>query len=106
MGMVSSEFSTPMILQSTGNIFFPFATASLVTIVAFTSACVVVYIDKLNHKRVKQMLNRQDTLEANYFKRHNHDLDIFEREREGAEDKNGGLVFEMANAEESEESIS
>lgn len=41
------------------------------------AATLTVWIDYRNHKAVGKILKRADTLEVNYAKKHEYDLDLF-----------------------------
>ena len=48
MGMVSAEYSTPIIMQATGNLVYPFSVTGLVALLGFFCGVVVVVMDYKN----------------------------------------------------------
>ena len=48
MGMVTAEFTTPLVMQRTNNLVFPFGLAGLVAVVGFFCGLAVVFMDKTN----------------------------------------------------------
>lgn len=48
MGMVAAEFTTPLVMQRTNNLVYPFGLAGLVAVVGFFCGLAVVFMDKTN----------------------------------------------------------
>jgi len=80
LGMVSTDFVTPLIQQSSSKLVFPFIVALCIALVALGSAGLIVAIDRINQAKVKHALKRTDTLESKYLQKHSHDLDIFRKD--------------------------
>ena len=80
LGMVSTDFLTPIIQDASGKLVYPFTFALIISVLAFLSALLVICIDKKNHRLVHTQLKRIDTLEVKYLKKHEHDLELFQKD--------------------------
>lgn len=80
LGMVSTDFITPTILNSSDKLVSPFIFAMGISVLALISTLIVIYIDKKNQRLVRTQLKRVDTLEVKYLKKHEHDLELFMKE--------------------------
>ena len=86
LGMVSTDFITPIVDQIRNKLVDPFGIALGISGLVVCAATLMVWIDCKNQKAVRKILKRADTLEAKYAKKHEHDLDLF-RNDSGFEQK-------------------
>ena len=64
LGMVSTDFVTPLVTQHSGKLVNPFGVALAISGLVMCAAGVIVWIDFKNQKTVRKILKRVDTLEA------------------------------------------
>ena len=77
LGMVSTDFITPVLMQAKHKLIYPFGLALGISLLALCAAFMIVLIDSRNQQLIRKTLKRLDTLEQKYVKKHEHDLDLF-----------------------------
>lgn len=53
LGMVSTDFLTPTLQQSSGKLVHPFTFALVLSVLVFAAALLIICIDVRNHRRVQ-----------------------------------------------------